>query len=286
VVSFEDRNIVLTGFMGTGKSTVGRRLARALDFAWVDTDRMIETRHGPIDEIFSRAGETVFRGIERNIVSELSARDRCVFSTGGKMLLDPRNIRSFSTRGRIFCLTADTETLVTRLMKSPTPRPLLSGEDPEGTIRRLLTERREGYARFTHVDSAHQSPDDVTAHLVDLITAPTATPTGRKGHAVLGDATSGLRSPVVVVSDATVAAIHGPCLGAVDAETATLDDAAGAGSVVLLGGASVTAASDASMKVPHVVVPTTPAAMERSYPAAARVVVDLATLQTYPPAAP
>lgn len=277
---------MLTGFMGTGKSTVGRRLAKALDFTWVDTDRMIETRHGPIDEIFARAGETVFRGIERNIVAELSSRVRCVFSTGGKMLLDPHNIRTISAQGRVFCLTADPDMLVDRLLNSPTPRPLLASSDPEGTIRRLIAERREGYARFTQVESTHRSPDEVTARLVDLVTAPTATPTGREGHAVLGDATTGLTSPVIVVGDPAVAAIHGPCLGPVDAEANSLDDTADAGSLVLLGGTSVTTKSDSSIRVPHVVVPTTPAAMKRSYPAASRVITDLATLQTYPKVTP
>lgn len=285
-MAFEDRNIVLTGFMGTGKSTVGRRLAKALGFTWVDTDRMIETRHGPIEEIFARAGEAVFRGIERNIVSELASGDRCVFSTGGKMLLDPHNIRTFSARGRIFCLTVDPDVLVDRLMKSPTPRPLLASPDPEGTILRLITERREGYARFTHVESTHGSPDDVTARLFDLVTTSTTTPTGRQGHAVLGDATTGLTPPVVVVGDSTVVAIHGPCLGPVDAEATSLAETTKAGSLVLLGGSSTTAASDRSIQVPHVVVPTTPDAMDRTYPVAARVIADLATLQTYPKATP
>ena len=277
---------MLTGFMGTGKSTVGRRAAKALGFTWVDTDRMIETRHGPIDEIFARAGEPVFRGIERNIVSELSSRTRCVFSTGGKMLLDTENIRSFSAQGRIFCLTADPDMLVDRLMNSPTPRPLLAGPEPEATIRRLIAERQAGYARFTQVESTHGSPDDIASRLVDLVTAPTATVRGRHGHAVLGDATTGLPSPVVVVGDPTVTAIHGPCLGPVAGEWTSIGDAAEAGSLVLLGGSSTTAISGASIPVPHVVVPTTPGAMERSYPAAARVITDLATLQTYPKAAP
>ena len=286
MVQFEDRNIVLTGFMGTGKSTVGRRLAKALDFAWVDTDRMIEARHGPIDEIFARAGETVFRGIERNIVAELSSRNRCVFSTGGKMLLDPHNIRTFSTHGRIFCLTADADMLVDRLLKSPTPRPLLASPDPEGTIRRLLAERREGYARFTQVESTQGAPEQVAARLGDLVRTPTATPTGRHGHAVLGDATTGLTRPIFVVGHPTVVAIHGPCLGPVDAAVTSLSEVADAGSLVLLGGTSTTAGSHARLPVPHVVVPTTPAAMERSYPAAARVIADLATLHTYPKATP
>ena len=272
---------MLTGFMGTGKSTVGRRLAKALDFTWVDTDHLIEERHGPIEEIFARAGEMVFRSIERNIVSELSSRVRCVVSTGGKMLLDSDNVRSLSAQGRIFCLTADPDTLVARLLKSPNPRPLLSGDDPAGTIRRLLAERSAGYARFSAVESTNSPPDEVAARLVGLVTAPTATRTGRKGHAVLGDATTGLTPPVAVIGDPTVAAIHGPCLGPVDRESISLADATDAESFVLLGGTSTTSASD-TLAAPHVVVPTTPAAIDRDYPGAQRVIVDLATLQTYP----
>jgi shikimate kinase len=279
VVAFEDRNIVLTGFMGTGKSTVGRELAQALGFTWVDTDRLIEERHGPIPEIFDRSGEEVFRSIERNVSMELSTRSRHVFSTGGRMLLDPENIRSFSTSSRVFCLTADPETLVARLLRSPGPRPLLEAADPEARIRALLEERRVGYARFAAVETGRGSPEAVTRSLLETVTAETETPVGRRGFAVLGDAVTDLPRPVTVVTDETVSALHGPCLGPVEATLAGSPPTQSA-SVVYLGGTSITDRIPDRLQLPTVCAPTTPSAMERDHPPGVRTVVDLATLQT------
>jgi shikimate kinase len=284
VVAFEDRNIVLTGFMGTGKSTVGRRLARALGFDWLDTDRLIEERHGPIAEIFARAGEEVFRAIERNLAAELATRTRHVFSTGGRMLLDPDNIRRFSTTGRIFCLQTAPEILVPRLLRSTTPRPLIDGPDQEARIRRLLDERRRGYARFASIDTGTGSPDDVAAHLHDVITTPTDTPTGREGLAVLGAAVIGLPAPAAVVTDSVVGPLHAPCLGDVtEAAPSTIPTTP---TVVYLGGTSVTELADRHGPARSIVLaPTTPAAIAgcRGRTDVARVVVDLATLQTLEP---
>ena len=271
---------MLTGFMGTGKSTVGRRVAKTLGFAWIDTDRIIEERHGSIPEIFARAGETVFRGIERNLAAELSTRTRHVFSTGGRMLLDAENTRAFSATGRIFSLVVDPDVLVARLLQSKTPRPLLAGTDPEGTIRKLLAERQSGYARFAQVRSGLGSPDTVAASLAKTVQEPTETSDGRRGVAVLGDATSGLAAPIVVVSDATVADLHGPSLGPVDRFASSEADVGAAGSIIYLGGMSVTARVQGDATVPQVVAPTTPSAMDRSYPANVRVITDLASLQT------
>ena len=281
-MAFEDRNIVLTGFMGTGKSTVGRRLAQALGFSWVDTDRIIEERHGTIPEIFARAGETIFRGIERNLATELSTHTRHVISTGGRMLLDPDNIRAFSAGGRIFCLTADPDALVSRLLKSPTPRPLLAGKDPESDIRSLLAERQGGYARFASIDSSEREPDDVVVELAALIRADTTTVTGRKGKAVLGDSLTGLPEPVVVVTDETLSPLHAPCLGAVERVTFDPEDVEDAGGVVYLGGSSVTANIPPRPSRPTVAAPTTPRSMDAAYPSGVRVIADIATLQTLP----
>lgn len=286
MVAFEDRNIVLTGFMGTGKSTIGRRLATRLGFAWVDTDHIIEERHGPIPEIFARAGEFVFRGIERNIAAELSTRTRQVVSTGGRMLLDPDNIRAFSASGRIFCLSVEPDVLISRLKKSPTPRPLLSrGGDPDSTIRSLLAERAAGYARFTQIRSGVESADEVATTLAALVRMPTETTSGRRGHAVLGDAITGLTRPIVVVSDEHVAELHGPCLGPVDRVITEGSIPGDAGSVVFLGGTSVTSRISTLNEIQRVAVPTTQAAMNSDYPDT-RVVVDFATLQTIPKEAP
>lgn len=275
---FEDRNIVLTGFMGTGKSTVGRRLARKLGFTWVDTDHLIEERHGPIPEIFARAGETVFRSIERNIAAELAARERHVFSTGGRMMLDPDNIRAFAPSSRVFCLIAEPDVLIARLLRSPTPRPLLSGPDPESNIRTLLAERQAGYRRFPAVMTGDGSPDLVADRLEEIVQTPTETPDGRRGVAVIGDALTGLPRPITLVTDDVVGALYGPCLGAIDVEAAEPTDDS---SVVYLGGCTVVDRILASDH-PAVVVPTTKTAMARAFPAGVRVVADLATLETAP----
>ncbi len=278
---FEDRNIVLTGFMGTGKSTVGRRLSRELGFDWIDTDRLIEDRHGPIPEIFARSGEDVFRAIERNIASELSTRTRHVFSTGGRMLLDVNNIRSLSETGRVFCLTADPDVLVERLLNSPTPRPLLAGRDPEGRVRSLLAERAPFYSRFASIEAGTRSPGAVTNELLDIITAPTETPAGRRGLAVLSDASTDLAKPVTVVSGLVVGELHAPSLGPVD-DHVTEASSVSEGSVILVGGTSVTQQLPELHGRSVVVVPTTLASMAVEYPAGVRVVTDLATLQTLP----
>lgn len=279
--AFEERNVVLTGFMGTGKSTVGRRLAAILEREWIDTDRVVEERYGPISEIFARGGEAAFRRIERVIAAEASLRTGRVISTGGRMLLDDDNVRALSKTGRLFCLTVDVETLTTRLLRSPTPRPLLAGPAPEERIRSLLAERAPGYRRFAQIDGTDQSPDAVAATLAELVESPTATPWGRAGVAVLPDATDGLDRPVVL-TDARLARLHAPSLGPVSAVLTDPAEVGDAGTVVALGGTSVTEAVPmlAERGIRCVVAPTTLAAMHASHPDATRVVIDVATLQT------
>src|SRR3970040_282740 len=99
-----EHNLVLTGFMGTGKTTVGHALAVKLGMEFVDTDELIEARHGPIARIFAEQGEAEFRAIERTVARELGQRTGLVIATGGRMILDPENFQSLSKNGRIFCL--------------------------------------------------------------------------------------------------------------------------------------------------------------------------------------
>ena len=97
-------NVILTGFMGTGKTTVGRLLAERFDYEFVDTDRVIEQRHGPIPEIFRDHGEGEFRRLERDVADELSERDRLVISTGGRLMVDAVN--AAQTAGRNYITVA------------------------------------------------------------------------------------------------------------------------------------------------------------------------------------
>lgn len=164
----DSRNIVLTGFMGTGKTTVGRLLAERLGYEFVDTDRVIEERHGKIADIFRSMGEEGFRRIERELAAELADRTRLVISTGGRMMLDARNIASLSRNGRVFCLVATPDAIFERVTNDPSQieRPLLSVPDPRQRIVELLAERSEDYRRFDQVSTDAVSPSAVVSDLV------------------------------------------------------------------------------------------------------------------------
>ena len=163
-------NLVLTGFMATGKSTVGRLLADRLDLEFMDTDLIIEERHGPIPEIFETQGEEAFRAMERSLAVELGSRTGLVIATGGGMLLDPNNVDALCRRGRIICLVAGPEEILRRVSAdgSLAKRPLLAGDDPGGRIVELLAERAPGYARFTHVATDGVEPDEVVEEVARM----------------------------------------------------------------------------------------------------------------------
>ncbi|MBK5268268.1 MAG: shikimate kinase [Acidimicrobiia bacterium] len=145
----DERNIVLTGFMGTGKSTVGRLLAKLLDREWLDTDRMIESEHGPIPEIFAKQGEPYFRSLERQVARELAERTNLVISTGGGMVLDREVLEILDPVCRIFSLVAAPENILSRIGRHvASQRPLLAGDDTMSRIAELLAERSVGYASF------------------------------------------------------------------------------------------------------------------------------------------
>lgn len=163
------RNVVLTGFMGTGKTTVGRLLATQLGYDFVDTDAVIEQRHGPIPAIFAERGEAAFRAIERQIAAELGAGEGLVISTGGRMLLDPDNERSLSAHGDVFCLTASIEEIWRRVSRAPADRPLLTGSDPRQRIVDLLAERQAGYARFRQVTTDGRRPTEIADEIAHIL---------------------------------------------------------------------------------------------------------------------
>ena len=153
-------NIVLTGFMGTGKTTVGRLLAQRLGRSFVDTDQLIEERHGSIPEIFAERGEVGFRAIEQDLAREVAAARGLVVSTGGRMMLDPANEAALGSTGTVFCLTAPARVILHRVLhdRSPIERPLLTGDDPAARITELLAERTPLYRRFTQVATENRSP--------------------------------------------------------------------------------------------------------------------------------
>ncbi len=139
------RNIALIGFMGTGKSSVGRMLAEQLHFSFIDTDDLIESRAGKsISAIFAADGERAFRELERAVLEELAARKRTIISTGGGLGAVPENLASLKQHSLVVCLWASPEKIWERV-GGQTHRPLLQGPDPQGKIKRLLAERGPTY---------------------------------------------------------------------------------------------------------------------------------------------
>ena len=160
------KNIVLTGFMGTGKSTVGRMLATRLGMEHVDTDKLIERRHGPIPRIFEELGETGFREIERAIAAELATDEGYVISTGGRFMLDKTNASLLSEGNRVFCLVADIEVILERVLRRPSTRPMLIGPDAPARVAELLKERADGYAAFESVATDERPPMRVVEEIM------------------------------------------------------------------------------------------------------------------------
>ncbi|HWF17905.1 MAG TPA: shikimate kinase [Verrucomicrobiae bacterium] len=138
-------NIALIGFMGTGKSTVGRLLAEQLRFSFLDTDELIESRAGKtISAIFASEGEAAFRQHEKDVVAELSSRNRVIISTGGGLGASEANIASLKEHALVVCLWASPEKIWERV-RHQSHRPLLQDPDPLAKIRQLLASREKSY---------------------------------------------------------------------------------------------------------------------------------------------
>jgi len=163
------KNIVLVGFMGTGKTTVGQLLAEKTGLPLVDMDALIEERAGKsINEIFADEGEPHFRTLERELVQELAAQTGQIISTGGGIVLNPGNIADFEKTGLVVCLIASAETVLDRVHHDTT-RPLLAG-DKEAKIIELLEARRPLYEAITHkIDTnGRPSPEPTAQEIFDL----------------------------------------------------------------------------------------------------------------------
>ncbi len=156
------KNIILTGFMGVGKTSVGTRLARDLGFTFVDTDALIEADQKiTITEIFSTFGEPYFRDTETRIVKQTLENERQVVSTGGGAVIRDANRKLFKENGITICLQARPEVIYGRI-KHETHRPLLQVPDPLARIRDLLASRETFYRQADIIiDTSEKSVDDV-----------------------------------------------------------------------------------------------------------------------------
>ncbi|MEA3162883.1 MAG: shikimate kinase, partial [Verrucomicrobiota bacterium] len=145
------RNLVLVGFMGSGKSSVGREIARRWGFRFIDTDTTIRHKYRKsIPDIFATFGEPFFRDEENKTLQELQASQEAVIATGGGIILQPRNHPLLRTLGVVVWLTASEETIWERVSRNQN-RPLLRTNDPRTTIRNLMSTRYPLYAAVADI---------------------------------------------------------------------------------------------------------------------------------------
>ncbi|HMO05009.1 MAG TPA: shikimate kinase [Kiritimatiellia bacterium] len=166
-------NLVLVGFMGTGKSSAGRILAERLGMTFLDMDDEIVRREGrSIPDIFRDSGEPAFRALERALVVELAGQTGYVVSTGGGIVLNPDNVRDFARTGRVFCLHATPEAILKRV-EHDTNRPLLQGGDKLARISELLAKRQALYDAIPdRIDTDGHKPADTAAAILARLAGP------------------------------------------------------------------------------------------------------------------
>jgi shikimate kinase len=162
-------NIVLVGFMGTGKTAVGMRLAEMLDMRFIDTDDIIEEDSKmSIPEIFSEMGEEHFRELESKAVGKVCKFSRQVIATGGGAVIREQNLQKLRSTGMLFCLDATPEVILQRTSQY-THRPLLQVDDPIGQIRKMLQTRESFYSLADHrIDTSQLTIDQVADRIANL----------------------------------------------------------------------------------------------------------------------
>jgi len=161
--------LVLVGYMGTGKSTVGKKLARRLGMKFVDSDREVERVTGyTVNEIFKKFKEIRFRSEEKAALRRLTRNSGQIISTGGGAVLDPENVETLKNNGFVVCLTAEPEIIYQRLRRKKN-RPLLQTENPLATIKEMLADRAPFYARAdATVDTSEMDLEAVIAEVTRL----------------------------------------------------------------------------------------------------------------------
>lgn len=164
------KNIILTGFMGVGKTSVGTQLANDLGYTFVDTDTLIEAdQHMSITAIFAKFGEPYFREVEAKTIEQIMQGEGQVVSTGGGAVIRDVNRQVFKKAGLVVCLTARPEVIYDRI-KHETHRPLLHAPDPRAKIKELLDSRAKFYAQAdVIIDTSEKSVDDVIKEIKERI---------------------------------------------------------------------------------------------------------------------
>lgn len=165
-----DRNIVLIGFMGCGKSLTSKRLAETLKREVISTDDLVAKKEGQlIETIFERSGEDYFRRIEKDIIKEISDKKGKIIDCGGGVAIDPDNVANLKKNGIVFYLWASQETIYNNI-KNQKQRPLLNVERPLLKIAELLEERKPYYeAAGITINADNRTIDQIAEDILEAL---------------------------------------------------------------------------------------------------------------------
>ncbi len=166
-----DKNIVLIGFMGTGKSEVGSLLAKKLNKKFIDTDKLIEEREKDrIARIFQVKGEEYFRKVEEEIIEEVSKYENCVIATGGGAVIKEKNYLNLKKNGILICLTATPEEIYKRTLPKKDRPLLLKSKNVIETIKELLELRKPFYSKADYtVDTTQKKTELIVEEIIKII---------------------------------------------------------------------------------------------------------------------
>ncbi len=166
-------NIVLIGFMGTGKTSCGELLAQRLHWEFVEMDKLIEQKSGmSIPDIFAQKGEPHFRDLETQICRTLTTKHHVIISAGGGVVTRPENVQILRSFAYLVLLTASKEEIFRRIMlEGKEKRPLLAKPDPMGEIEKLLAKREPLYkdAANAQVDTTGKNPRKIISEILVII---------------------------------------------------------------------------------------------------------------------
>jgi len=173
-LSSPNQNIALVGFMATGKSAVGRNLARKLHRRFVDLDALIEKAEGrKVREIFAEKGESYFRRLEKQTLEEILSQQDQIIATGGGIILDDDNLTLLRQKSLLIGLTASADVLVGRVGRN-SKRPLLKGADMRARIEELLQQRQSRYAQTdVTIDTSGLTINQVVEKILNVIRSET-----------------------------------------------------------------------------------------------------------------
>ena len=164
-------NIILIGYRGSGKTTVGSKLAARLQMKFVDTDDLIESKEGHISDIVKSQGWDHFRRLEKSVIEEISKGNNLIIAPGGGAVLDADNVKALKRNGFIIWLKADQRTLLKRIQKdqgSSTRRPTLTGKGTLEEIEETISEREPFYEKASEIQ-VDTSIIDVEAVVEDIL---------------------------------------------------------------------------------------------------------------------